>query len=126
MEDKPFGCVNNAIKLKTYVAGPMRGIPLFNFPAFDAARDRLIAVGHVVISPADIDRQHGFDGTSGGVPSPRECIKRDVVAIAEECDTIALLPGWEKSKGSAVEVALGLFLGLKFIDAVTLEKIDIS
>lgn len=126
MEDKPFGCVNNTTKLKTYVAGPMRGIPLFNFPAFDAARDRLVAIGHSVISPADIDRQYGFDGVSGGVPSPRECIKRDVVAITEECDTIALLPGWEKSKGSAVEVALGLFLGLKFIDAVTLEKIDIS
>ena len=27
-----------------YIAGPMRGIPLWNFPAFDAARDYIATV----------------------------------------------------------------------------------
>lgn len=106
-----------------YVAGKMRGVPQFNFPAFDAARDRLIAAGHSVISPADMDRDAGFDGLSDDIPKPRDCMRRDVTAILDYCDTIALLPGWERSKGCAVEVALGLFLGLKFIDAITLKEI---
>jgi hypothetical protein len=34
---------------------------------------------------------------------------------------VALLPGWETSQGAAVEVALAKLLGLKFLDAITLE-----
>ena len=109
----------------TYCAGPMRGIPQFNFQAFDTASARLRAAGHTVISPADMDREAGIDPTSDVVPNLRDCMRRDVLAILDYCDTIALLPGWEKSKGCAVEVALGLFLGLKFIDAITLEDIDL-
>ncbi len=109
-----------------YVAGPMRGIPQYNFPAFDSARDRLVAAGWNAISPADLDRAHGFDGIKGKVPEKRDCIERDVLAIIRQCDTIALLPGWTKSKGSAVEVALGIFLDLHFIDAVTLKSINMN
>ena len=42
-----------------YIAGPMRGIHLFNFPAFDAAKKYLSMNGHSVISPADIDQMTG-------------------------------------------------------------------
>ncbi|MHB1846903.1 MAG: DUF4406 domain-containing protein, partial [Deltaproteobacteria bacterium] len=38
------------------MAGPMRGLPDYNFSAFDAARDFLAGLGHDVVSPADIDR----------------------------------------------------------------------
>lgn len=108
-----------------YIAGPMRKLPQFNFPAFDAARDRLIAAGHGVFSPADMDRSAGVDPLSDVVPNLKDCMRRDVNAILDYCDTIALLPGWERSKGCAVEVALGIFLGLKFIDAITLKEINL-
>jgi hypothetical protein len=48
-----------------YIAGPMRGYDQCNFPAFDRARDHIIGMGHVVTSPADLDRQIGFDPTAG-------------------------------------------------------------
>ena len=35
--------------MRLYIAGPMRGIPLWNFPAFDAARDMLIKEGARVL-----------------------------------------------------------------------------
>lgn len=108
-----------------YIAGRMRGIHRFNFPAFDAAAARLRAAGHSVISPAELDRAAGVDEFSDVCPDLRHAILRDVTAIVQQCDTIALLPGWQHSKGCAVEVALGLFLGLKFIDAITLEDIDL-
>jgi hypothetical protein len=44
---------------RVYIAGPMRGIPEFNFPAFDAAA-RGRAMGLEIISPAELDRAHGF------------------------------------------------------------------
>lgn len=109
---------------RTYLAGPMRGLPLFNFPAFDAAAQALRQTGRHVISPADLDRESGFDEHGNASPDIRACIRRDVLAVIDHCDTIALLPGWENSKGCAVEVALGKFLELKFIDALTQKDIS--
>jgi hypothetical protein len=104
--------------MKLYLAGPMRGIAQFNFPAFDAGAARLRARGHVVISPAELDRQSGINENDDNLPSDflRGAMKRDLAAICE-CDGIALLSGWEKSKGVAVELALAKLLGLEIIDA---------
>lgn len=99
-----------------YVAGPMRGIEKFNFPAFDLAADLLRACGHDVVTPADLNRAEGFDENAPPAEvTPeflRAAIQRDVAAICK-VDGLVLLPGWERSKGSAVEVALARFLGLR-------------
>ena len=41
------------MKKTIYIAGPMSGIPYFNFPAFDTAKAFLILQGWDVVSPAD-------------------------------------------------------------------------
>ena len=48
---------------KYYLAGPMTNIPLFNFPAFNAAAKHLRSQGHEVFNPAerDIERHAGVD-----------------------------------------------------------------
>ena len=38
-----------------YIAGPMRGIEDFNFPAFDRQEELLKKQGWVVINPAELD-----------------------------------------------------------------------
>jgi hypothetical protein len=38
-----------------YLAGPMTGIPAFNFPAFDLAAADLRAQGIDIVSPAELD-----------------------------------------------------------------------
>lgn len=103
---------------RVYLAGPMRGILEFNFPAFDKAADEAFAQGWLPVSPADLDREMGFD-EKRDEPSPadlRTMIIRDVVELSK-CDAIALLPGWERSSGVAVELAVAKFLGLQILDA---------
>lgn len=101
-----------------YIAGPMRGIDKFNFPMFFEAQQALKAHGYKnIINPAAIDTNEGFDPETASVTEEdlRRYILRDIKLIVEECCCICLLPGWEHSKGAAVEVAIGEFLGLDFL-----------
>lgn len=109
-----------------YIAGPMRGYPNLNFPAFDAATRLGRALGWDVISPADIDRQSGINEAEDMVFTPemiRAFVLRDVGALlelrAENGDAIALLPGWMRSTGAKAELAVATWLGLKILDATT-------
>jgi hypothetical protein len=107
--------------MKTYLAGKMRHVPLFNFPAFDAAAADLRSHGLTVISPAELDRAAGFDPVSlpanwdwGTLPEDfalRHAAERDLAAILE-CDAIHLLPGWQESKGARAERAVAEWIGL--------------
>lgn len=113
-----------------YIAGPMRGYPRFNFPAFDEARDLGIRLRYNMISPADMDRNSGFHETNPpsaaeGAAMTRTFVERDTKALlslrAENGDGIALLPGWEKSTGALAEFFIARWLGLKVVDARTFE-----
>jgi len=110
--------------MRIYLAGPMRGIPKFNFPAFDVAAAMLRLEGHDVFSPAERDRViHGHeleDNVNGDEQiaekvvgfSLRQALAADTQFIALSADAIALLPGWEKSSGALAELALAKVLGL--------------
>lgn len=99
--------------MRAYIAGPMRGYPLYNFPAFDAARDALIAQGHEVISPADLDRAFGVDELTNPLPEGflHICMRRDIEALLT-VDTIVMLPGWSRSTGANIELTVAQALGL--------------
>lgn len=98
--------------MRCYIAGPMRGIPDFNFPTFDAAAVELRKLGFDVVNPADMDRAKGQDEKNP--PSFPECMERDLAAICG-CSHIYLLPGWEESVGVRPEAILGDALGLTFL-----------
>lgn len=105
--------------LRFYIAGPMRGYPAHNFPAFDRARNLGVSLGHKIISPADLDRESGFDPNNGDDFDLKEVIKRDIDAIltldANRGDGVAVLPGWGGSTGARAEVALARWMGLKIV-----------
>jgi len=117
-----------------YIAGPMRGIPLFNFPAFYRAAALLQMLGHKPINPAELDQQAGFDPST--LPedydwqnldaigfSLRDAAKRDLVAIVESATAILLLPGWERSKGARAERAVAEWLGLRVFTQVDFPEV---
>ena len=96
----------------------MRGQPEFGFPKFDIAAVQLRAAGYDVISPAEHDRDHGFDpaGLTGDEDllglgfSLRETLLWDLEQVME-VDGVALLDGWENSLGAKAEVALADAIG---------------
>lgn len=107
--------------MKIYLAGPMRGLPDYNFPSFHAAAKSLRADGHIVFSPAERDiEKYGAETTSSnpveweaGASKIREALKADLVWICDEAEAIALLPGWERSRGATAELATARALGLR-------------
>jgi hypothetical protein len=109
---------------RIYIAGPMRGMPQLNFPAFDKARDFFRNAGWEVYSPADIDRAAGISEATWDDDAPdvqeklREVARRDFDALIQ-CDAIALLEGWERSRGVAWERPLADFIKLEIYDAET-------
>jgi len=107
--------------MKLYLAGPMRGYPEFNHPAFHAAAAELRASGHAVFNPAEHAESLGINTTGmTGDPSHeelagyslRELIAADLAWICANAEAIALLPGWQDSLGAAAEVATAKALGI--------------
>jgi hypothetical protein len=83
---------------------------MFNFPAFDLARDHLLSGGFNVISPADLDRNIGFDPAGTDDIDLGACVRRDVGALSV-CDGVVMLPGFDRSRGAQAEAAVMAWLG---------------
>ena len=122
-----------------YLAGPMTGIPQFNFPAFVQATGELRAIhGLDVISPAELDDEataraamESPDGAPGSGGNNGETwgdyLARDVKLIADKCGGIIFLDGWEKSRGARLEAFVGLLNGVdfaRFIKGVGIEQMS--
>lgn len=75
----------------------MSGYPDYNRPAFNAAAAKLRAAGFEVVNPAELDAQ---DPT---VTEWADYLRRDIRALMD-CDKVAVLPGWELSRGATLEV----------------------
>ena len=117
------------MKRACYLAGPMRSVPGFNYPAFMTAAKALREAGWVVFNPAEMDmalddggpdltlsmeeqEEYAEDWTNA-----RRYAHRDTVLIiqklrAERCDAIVTLPKWSDSIGARAEVSVALWVGL--------------
>ncbi|MEG9248036.1 DUF4406 domain-containing protein [Arthrobacter sp. Soc17.1.1.1] len=87
--------------MAVYIAGPMTGLPDFNYPAFHAAEKQLQDAGYRTLNPARNPEQSSWQG-----------YMRAGLGQLLEADAIALLPGWERSPGANIEKQLAFDLGL--------------
>lgn len=91
---------------RIYVAGPMTGLPEYNLPAFAAAALELQALGHDAVNPG----RHGSDPAKTW-----QDYMRLGLADLITCDAVALLDGWERSKGTQLEVHIAQHLGMSIV-----------
>ncbi len=117
----PSGQIERLMHLRTrremrvYVAGPMTGLPDFNFPAFNAVAERLSSQGMHVENPA----QHGHvEGASWA-----DYLRYDLSRLVT-CSVIHLLPGWSKSRGATLELYVAFTLGLEVQYAEGAERLE--
>ena len=101
---------------RIYISGPMTGHDDHNFPAFHAAAKRFRQTGWEVANPAE-----NFDGRTD---LPREAYLRADMVMLAQCDAIAMLPGWEDSRGATLEYTVARELGCVVFDAVTLRSLE--
>ncbi len=93
--------------MKLYIAGPMTGLPEYNFPAFFTAEDALRDVGYQVMNPARYTTNLG--------PITDETVaksKRWDIRALSSVDGVAFLDGWEMSEGACLEREVAIWLGL--------------
>lgn len=89
--------------VRIYLAGPMTGYEGLNFPAFHRAAAALREAGFDVVNPAEINTD----------PTARweDCMRADIAQLVT-CERIALLPGWEQSRGARIEASIANALGM--------------
>ena len=106
-----------------YLAGPMSGVPKFNYPLFESAADHLRSLGYSIVSPAELDDAevyaYGMQSTTGNLEEQTaatgqswgDFLARDLKLLVDKCDGIVLLNKWERSKGARQELFTALNLG---------------
>jgi len=82
--------------LNVYISGPMSGLPLDNFPAFNRMEGLLDAIGANPLNPAKMPKGLSY----------RVYMQLDLVLVAAS-DVIISLPGHENSKGGRAEKYYG-------------------
>ncbi len=102
-----------------YIAGPMRGVPYFNFPAFEEAAQVLREHGWFVYSPRENDAENGVEihgeaarhGDAEAVLPLKDYMVTDLAQVCKS-DAVFFLPGWTESRGAMLEFRVASYLDI--------------
>lgn len=126
-------------QVNVYIAGPMRGIKDFNFPAFFATEGDIISAmnwtfaGSEVFNPARRDvSEHGegvnksetgdLDDIANSGFDLRTALATDLDFIARKASVVVVLDGWEASKGARAECSTAHALGIPVVSVGHIEQ----
>ena len=111
--------------MRIYLAGPMRGYLEYNFPEFIRVAQEIRDKGHDVFNPAERELQDGFNPETDTVKELAYYMQMDLPEVCKS-DAVAVLKGWDKSRGAVLEVLVAFGIGKKLLDAYTLEETKIE
>lgn len=92
---------------RLYLAGPMTGLPEFNYPAFHAAAKQLRGAGYAVENPAESEMPLEKPEWSDWMRLAIEKLIR--------CDHLAFLPGVMGSRGGRIKCNLASALSMNVL-----------
>ena len=104
-----------------YIAGPMRGIPGYNFPAFNERARILRSLGFSVANPAETsddivpERDWNWETLDVKEEHIQAFLKVDFACVLSS-DFVMVLPNWWISKGARAEVFVAQQAGVKVVD----------
>lgn len=109
-----------------YLAGPMSGIPQYNFPFFEMVASTLRFQGYNILSPAEMDddgiREASFNSPNGeGAGAIQDqtwgdFLARDVKLVSDQVDGVIVLPGWKRSRGARLELLVACSTGKELFE----------
>lgn len=100
--------IEDSSKEVIYLSGPMTGKVGYNYEAFNRYAFILKMHGYTVFNPAD--------NYGSSTHLPLETYMRVDLAAISGCTVVALLPGWEESKGVAEELDYATKLGIPHLE----------
>lgn len=112
----------------------MSGLPQFNYPKFADVAGAFREKGFDVVNPAELDdpayQEQALASDTGALGdvdiSWGTVLGRDVTIVADTCDGVMLLEGWEESRGAVLEVTTALLSGLTVYEVVEWDDNDYS
>lgn len=89
--------------MNVYISGPISGIAELNLSAFMEAHKALEDLGHTPVNPhiKDLPADAAW----------QDHMRMDIKMLMD-CQGVAMLPGWENSRGAKIERQLALDLGI--------------
>lgn len=96
---------------RVYIMGPMSGRPNLNREAFSIANDKLLLHGYWPINPHHIESPFPRGEPFKQEQMYRQVMPMDVFALST-ADAVIALPGWEMSRGSALEAHAADLMGI--------------
>ena len=114
------GDVQDFLTGKIYISGPITGIKNWQ-EMFSAAENELVSLPGTffIVNPLtlSITLEKEFKLIGKSEPSYSDYMRRDLSRLLE-CDTICMLPGWQKSKGARFEYHLARLLGMAILEYI--------
>jgi len=95
--------------VKLYIAGPITGVDNHQVN-FDKAATTLVERGFEVANPCWLDDQGAACGWGW------EDYMKATLTMMLACDGVALIEGWERSKGAALEIQVANGVGMPVHD----------
>ena len=99
---------------RIFISGPMTGYVLHNYPIFEQVEKCLKAAGYECVNPVSILSKYNPDKVDSD--NALYCAILNEIREAERtCNVLLLLPGWEDSVGSRLELQTAIESKMKII-----------
>lgn len=101
------------MKLRLYISGPIKGVPNAG-ENFRRAHETLEGAGHEPLNPFDCLPNCGYSTECPGEATDEHYdhyLRGDLIEMLA-CDGVALIDGWEASRGARIEQTVAVQVGM--------------